>query len=329
LDGETVSASTGRLSVDEGSHVVQFYGRDDELVDRVGDYLVEAVQAGEVAVVVATAAHGVAFEARMLAAGVDVAAARARGAFVVLDARATMRRFLVDDRPDPDGFQSVIGGLIRQAGEAGRSVRVYGEMVALLWEAGHVNAAIELEALWNDLGRQLPFSLFCAYSTQSVIGEAHLEALEEVCRLHSAVVGAAPATVAYATAPPPGVPAPAEVVRSFVAGPGAPRAARQFVIETLHGWRNEKFAADAALLVTELATNAVVHARSDFTVTVSPALGGVRISVRDASTVLPAPRIPTVVAASGRGLGLVAAMASRWDVEPLPEGKLVWAELRS
>jgi hypothetical protein len=42
-------------------------------------------------------------------------------------------------------------------------VRVFGEMVSLLWDAGLIDAAVELEVLWNELGVQYPFSLLCAY----------------------------------------------------------------------------------------------------------------------------------------------------------------------
>ena len=47
--------------------------------------------------------------------------------------------------------------------KAEQPVCVFGEMVWLLWDAGQVNAAIEVETLWNELGHQYPFSLLCAY----------------------------------------------------------------------------------------------------------------------------------------------------------------------
>lgn len=172
-------------------HVVQFYDQDSELVESVAGYLLGAVEEGDVAIVVATPAHRRAMQARLADAGVDVSAALECGTFRFLDADQTMRRFLVDDWPDPGGFESVIGGLIRQAIGSGRSVRVFGEMVALLWDAGQVNAALELEALWNDLGRQLPFTLFCAYPRKSV-ADGDLDAFAQVCGLHTSVVPTAP-----------------------------------------------------------------------------------------------------------------------------------------
>ena len=62
---------------------------------------------------------------------------------------------------------------------------MYGEIVALLWAAGHVNAALELEGFWNELGREIPFSLYCGYPRQSVESSQHHGAVSEVCRLHT------------------------------------------------------------------------------------------------------------------------------------------------
>ena len=84
------------------------------------------------------------------------------------------------------------------------------------------------------------------------------------------------------------------------------------------------------MVVTELAANAVVHAQTSFTVTVSrPAGGTIRISVRDASVDPPRPRRPAPLDGSGRGLGLVAALTAVWGCDIVPGGKVVWAELVS
>jgi anti-sigma regulatory factor (Ser/Thr protein kinase) len=308
---------TEHFACGSAHHLVQFYGSDDELIGSAGDYLADGICAGEVAVVVATAAHQAALEAALSAKGVDVAAARTSGSYIALDAEKTMRRFLVSDWPDRGDFDATIGSLIRRAGDTGRPVRVYGEMVTLLWDAGHVNAAIELETLWNELASGLAFSLFCAYPIQSVAGDAHLDAFAEVCRLHSAVIGGRLTPDGAAT-----------TARAFERGLDAPRAARHFVLETLRAWGDDTLLDDAALIVTELATNAVLHAHSGFTVDVSSSPHAVRIAVHDASPTRPKLRDASLVTTSGRGLGVVAALANQWDVETIEAGKTVWAELR-
>jgi hypothetical protein len=106
---------------------------------------------------------GRSFERHLAGVGVDVAAACARGAYLTRDASETMRGFMVADWPDPAGFWQAISPLLRQAAKAGQPVRVLGEMVSLVWNAGLIDAAVELEVLRNELGVQYPFSLLCAY----------------------------------------------------------------------------------------------------------------------------------------------------------------------
>lgn len=294
------------MITDPHDHVVQFYEHDEQVVGAVGAYLAEGLRSGEAALVVATGAHRDAFEAWLTADGIDVADARERGTLVTLDAAGTLARFLLDGQPDAATFDAVIGGLVRDLRGHGRPLRIYGEMVAVLWDEGHVPAAIAVEALWNDLGRDVDFSLFCAYKSQQ--GD-DLAAFDHVCGLHSAVTG--------------------DASRRFDHDAQSARAARRFVTETLERWRrHDDVLDDAAMVVTELVTNALVHARSATTVAVSSRPGTVRIEVADASPVPPVPRERHGTAASGRGIALVAAMAERWGAEPTPDGKVVWAELR-
>lgn len=156
-------------------------------------YLLGALRGAGAAIVIATPEHRRAIRARLAQAGTDVAAAEAAGAFVALDALETVRRFMVADWADPASFWQVISPLIRRGTEAFKTTHVFGEMVALLWDYGEVNAAIEVEAMWNELVAQYPFSLLCAYPVQSVSGDHHQDSLAEVCRVHSSVAGAMPA----------------------------------------------------------------------------------------------------------------------------------------
>jgi len=188
-----VATGTGVLDVGRRDHIVLFYRDEQELTERVGEYLLPAIQDGGVAIVVATPDHRRSFERYLAdaAVGVDVAAACVRG-YLALDASETMRGFMVAGRPDPAGFWQAISPMLRQAAKAGRPVRVFGEMVSLLWDAGLIDAAIEVEAMWNELGAQYPFSLLCAYPAQPAVCAHQLDALTEVCRAHTQVTGVAP-----------------------------------------------------------------------------------------------------------------------------------------
>ncbi len=89
---------------------------------------------------------------------------------------------------------------------------------------------------------------------------------------------------------------------------------------------------DALLLLTsELVTNAVLHARTPMTITVSEGDGTIRVEVRDAHPALPQTRRYNVDTATGRGLRLLETMASAWGVLKVPHaqqpGKIVWFEV--
>jgi signal transduction histidine kinase len=178
--------------------MVQFYEADAFIVDAVADFIGAGLRAGEATIVVATLAHRADLDARFHAQGLDLAAARANGQYVSLDAAELLSRLLVDGTPAPQRFQEIIGGIIAGAAEGRPGVRVFGEMVALLAAEGNPSATIRLEELWNDLQTTHGFSLFCAYPIDR-LGEASAELLGDVCAAHSSVVPAE----SYTTLPTP------------------------------------------------------------------------------------------------------------------------------
>jgi anti-sigma regulatory factor (Ser/Thr protein kinase) len=82
-----------------------------------------------------------------------------------------------------------------------------------------------------------------------------------------------------------------------------------------------------ALLVSEVATNALVHGAGEVRVRVFPTRPGVRIEVVDGSPELPKRRQATAVDEGGRGIALVEALSSSWGSQATPLGKTVWFEL--
>ena len=115
------------------------------------------------------------------------------------------------------------------------------------------------------------------------------------------------------------------VRRVFPAEAQAVAAVREFVGRVANGCPCD---VDAALLVaSELATNAIVHARSPFSVAVLAGADGLTIEVIDDDPVAPTARDAGADALSGRGMTLVAAVAASWGSHPAGSGKAVWAHL--
>lgn len=106
--------------------------------------------------------------------------------------------------------------------------------------------------------------------------------------------------------------------------PASVRSARRFVADVLREHGADPH--DVALLVSEVATNAVDHARTPFTVTVRIA-ESVRVDIADESDTVPVLTKASSLSERGRGLAIVRAMATRWGVEFRATGKVVWFEV--
>jgi hypothetical protein len=100
------------------------------------------------------------------------------------------------------------------------------------------------------------------------------------------------------------------------AEPASVGQARRFVRGVLADWKLESLVDTVTLLTSELATNAVLHARTGFAVVVSVSAREVRVDVLDGSAVTPRSRQPSLTAATGRGVNMVAALADHWGATP-------------
>jgi len=112
--------------------------------------------------------------------------------------------------------------------------------------------------------------------------------------------------------------------------PSSVRAARDLVTRACQVWRLSELHRDAALVISELATNAVEHAGTDFVVTASTDSRRLHLAVRDSATHYPHLNKPSNdrQAASnkrGRGLWIVHQATTAWGAMPTRGGKVVWA----
>lgn len=99
--------------------------------------------------------------------------------------------------------------------------------------------------------------------------------------------------------------------------------ARRFVRATLAGWGADRYAWAAEAIVSELATNAVIHARTAFRVSLHINDDALTIEVGDSSPLPPVRRRFEATATTGRGMRLVDDLSTRWFVTPAPGGKVI------
>jgi signal transduction histidine kinase len=173
-------------------HIVQFYEDESFLYENVSHFLAAGLEAGEPAVIIGTEPHRRALVQRLKLGAIDVEQAVVSGSLVLLDARATLARFMVGNMPDWYRFMAVIGGVIDKCreGHPHARVRAYGEMVDLLWREGNRAAAIRLEEMWNDLGKSHSFSLLCGYVMGNFHSAGDGEEFRAVCGNHTHVIPA-------------------------------------------------------------------------------------------------------------------------------------------
>jgi anti-sigma regulatory factor (Ser/Thr protein kinase) len=111
------------------------------------------------------------------------------------------------------------------------------------------------------------------------------------------------------------------------AEPGSVSRARAFVAAHLVDHGMADLVDDVALVASELATNAIVHAGSPFTVTLGASADTIRLEVLDGTHTGPTLRAARTWDTSGRGLAIVQALSRDWGVSArVPGGKSVWAE---
>jgi hypothetical protein len=299
---------------DDGTHCVLVYRTDAQLIEVGGTLLSNVLAAGGAAVVLATEMHLAALERWVGLCGVDVQAASAERRYRRVGIE-TVLGWLERNGDAAATFEVRLEALLDEIPGEIAPVVIFGEVAAALWERGHVSAALSLEAVSSTLCVTRAASILCAYP-EGVLASA--SDVERACDRHTAVLDAP-------TFPGRSPKDDAAVISSAVLppAPAACRTARQLVRAAL---ALQGRATDAAeLVVGELAANAVRHAGSTFTAEVSVTDGMVRIAVTDAT---PLPHgFGGFPLARDHGLGVVAALASDWAVQPLAGGKVVWADM--
>jgi len=173
-------------------HVVQFYSEDTFLLEELSGVIGSALEKGNAAIVIATSAHREELASRLRLRGYDTVTAGQEPRLVTLDTTATLSKFMVNGLPEATRFQNVVGNVVAKATAAAQGdpprVVAFGEMVAELWAAGNIEAAVRLEQLWNELAGKYTFSLRCAYPLSGFSRVDHAESLRKICAEHSAVI---------------------------------------------------------------------------------------------------------------------------------------------
>ena len=170
-----------------GDHFVQVYRDERVLIEAISLFAGAALGRNEAVIIVATEGHREAVERRLDGDGFDVPVLKGWGQLTILDAAEMLSRFMVDGSPDETRFKAVIAQVVAsvKASRRFRDVRVYGEMVNLLWRENHP-ATRRLEELWNEAIECHEVSLLCGYRVD--VGETDGTFPRDLRALHSHLI---------------------------------------------------------------------------------------------------------------------------------------------
>ncbi len=148
------------------NHKVQFYGRNDaSLIHNVAQHLCDGIDTGDAGLAVVRKDHRDDLIEAMSRLGYRPGDIECAEMLFVRDADETLSEILTAGHPNEAKFDSIVGSVARDmlARSPHRRVRIYGEMVGILWSAGRYAAALRLEQLWNRLIKEPGYNLFCGY----------------------------------------------------------------------------------------------------------------------------------------------------------------------
>ena len=173
------------------THEVQFYADDESLLVGWSRFIEAALLAGNAIIVAATEVHQSGLLEKLHAGGVDLSAAIDEGRYLTLDIAEMLSIFMVSGLPDPVRFKKATSSLLTAAAKAAKGetarVAVCGECAPTLWVQGKVDAAIQLEHLWDEIAHTYDVDVLCGYVLTHLQNERQSHIRERICAEHSAV----------------------------------------------------------------------------------------------------------------------------------------------
>jgi hypothetical protein len=180
------------LSTVAGSrHAVLFQAHDSHYMDEVSQLVAATLRSGEQVVIVTNEATRTGVAQRLLARKIDLAMLAEQGQYVAQDSALALSHVMLEGRPDRERVAAMIHGLdlLRLAvpNRPRSRLTIVGDMSASLCGKGDFEAALELERIWDELTRALPFFTICTYPIECFENSEALNLLSNVCAAHSAV----------------------------------------------------------------------------------------------------------------------------------------------
>jgi hypothetical protein len=186
------NADWKRLLAEPGpdGHIVQLYQDPDFYGEAISIFAAEGLMRGEAVILVATDPNWQNISARLERKGFNLGELFDRGQLTLLDANATLPRFMRGGMPDGTIFKPLALETIRKArrGDTYSGVRWWGEMVNVLYVEGHGSASNRLEQFFDEVAHEATIPIFCSFFMDKYDPAIYDEAFGNVCHSHSNVI---------------------------------------------------------------------------------------------------------------------------------------------
>jgi DNA-binding NarL/FixJ family response regulator len=170
-------------------HDVLFYSSDAIFVSVLGEFVARSLRQESAVIALVTDSHAESLRRNLQLRNVDLDQAIRDGLYIPLNISQLLSTVMVDGAPDPARFMNATEDVFAEAAQraAGRhrKVAACGECAPTLWGKGDVDAAIQLEHLWDELSRTRQMDTQCAYPMAA--RQASAGAVKRLCGAHTIV----------------------------------------------------------------------------------------------------------------------------------------------
>jgi len=193
LHGRLFAPSLTALSAvsARGRHTTQFHNNDRFFLDELSQFVGATLRLGEPVVLATNETIRVGVAERLQAGGFDLESSIARGQYSAQDSAGGLAQVVRDGQVDHDALAAIIDGLERLrvslVEEPQTRLTMVGDIAMPLCRSGNFEAVIEIEQIWNELTRTLPFFTLCLYPAECFQHESLRKQFAGLCAEHGAV----------------------------------------------------------------------------------------------------------------------------------------------
>jgi DNA-binding NarL/FixJ family response regulator len=173
-------------------HELQIYPNDAAFLEGFARFIGGDLNAGHAVVVIATETHRRGLFEKLQTQGFDLEALVRSGSYISFDVYDALSVFMPYDRPDPARLGDAVSRFLSTASKAPtgaiRRVTACGECAPLLWTEGKLDAALQVERLWDEVSHKYGLNTMCGYLSGTLQGEKGDRIFQKISSLHSTAV---------------------------------------------------------------------------------------------------------------------------------------------